>query len=144
MSDKYMDFDAAWAELKEQPAATFTVKGKIFTLPPEVPAGAILEAMAMSDKNSAVAGSSVRKMLSSLLGDEQFDALLQTGISLPKLEDILSWALAQYQGQEPEPLEKKEPEPVQNVTGEGNGNLTNSSSISDSLKPISSENIEST
>lgn len=90
-SKRYRDFDAAVAEAEP---ITFTVTGKTYSLPPDVPAAVILEEIRNgTGGNDPKAG---LRFLEALLGKEALDEMVERGLGLKQLTDLSDWLAEQY------------------------------------------------
>jgi hypothetical protein len=99
---KYRDFDAFWAE-KDKDPITFTVFGKKYDLPAEVPASLMLKVMRLQQNegnSAAVSFETIEELLTGILGKEQFKSLLESGIGMAQLTDVLDWIMSAYNGAE--------------------------------------------
>ena len=97
---KYRDFDAFWAEKKKEPI-TFTVFGKKYDLPAEVPASLMLKVMRLQQNEgagAAVSFETIEELLTGVLGKEQFNTLLESGIGMAQLSEVLDWIMDAYNG----------------------------------------------
>ena len=110
MNARFKDFDAMVAEAKQQPLV-FKYGGVNFSLPPECPAMVVLELMRLDSSNpeADVDPETIINTLRSLLGEEQYGVLLETGISLSLLSDIVSWAIDVYKGDLPNTMTPPNP-----------------------------------
>jgi len=114
MSD-VKDFDAAWKE-KDDEGYPFKVKGEKYELPSSPPAGIVLEALRLGeefDEDDAVPNDRVFNMAQELIGKENLQQMLDDGISIDELRDIVEWANEVYA-------------PSEADSGDGSGNSTSS------------------
>jgi hypothetical protein len=104
MNARYRDFDQAWSETAGEPIK-FMAMGEEFSLPPEIPARVILKILRLSaDKVEDVSDDQAIDLALSILGKKQVDRLLELGISMDKLEQIVDWAMSEYgMGSDPNP-----------------------------------------
>lgn len=96
---RFKDFDTAMAEAAGEPLV-FVVGGEKFTLPPELPAVVPLSVMALRTElgdDAELPAENVLKLIRGVLGTET-DRLLATGVSMAKLEEILTWVMNEYGG----------------------------------------------
>ncbi len=108
------DFDKAWNE-KEGDGYPFKVKGVEYELPPEVPAGVVLESMRLEDEyeeGEPVPAKEVTKIAERLFGREDLDEMLNNGIGINELRDLVDWANSVYTPDLP-------------TEGDGSGNADN-------------------
>lgn len=96
---RYRDFDEFWRSTEQIPIR-FTVRGQSFELPPDIPAKAAMTVAAIVGKygeaESDLSESDMLAILESIMGRDQWARLLDTGIGLGELEDVVRWAAAQY------------------------------------------------
>jgi hypothetical protein len=84
MADRFKDFDAALAELEEEPL-TFKLGGTLFTCVPEIPAGRVLWLARHADKIDADAFAAFAEFVESVVVEAQrpalWDALNRVGLT---------------------------------------------------------------
>jgi len=91
--DLDQDFDAAWAEHKPKHVK---IKGRIYRLPPEVPANVMI-LMARQKRASREDGLTfLEQILKALLSPAGYDQILSDGIGLAGLGDVLDWCMKAY------------------------------------------------
>ena len=96
MADKrYKDFDAA---SKEKNAEEITVKlnGKTYVFPPALPARTVLAQMRWMDENGAMPTAAIPEWLSSIVGEEVMEDILEGGATWNQLEELLEYLLNEY------------------------------------------------
>lgn len=101
--ERYRDFDAWNAEREEKPLV-FKVKGREFSLPSGLPAIIPIRAMrlkAQYGEDAEVPPEATLDMALSLFGDAQMQELLDTGVDIETLAEIVSWAISEYSGTAP-------------------------------------------
>jgi hypothetical protein len=91
----YKNFDSAVDEADEN-KITFTVAGKEYKVPAQLPAKVILTQLRLANDNGEVGTKNIGEWLKALLGDEIYDELLDSGITWTKLEELLTWLLEEY------------------------------------------------
>ncbi|WP_067184630.1 hypothetical protein [Microtetraspora niveoalba] len=88
------DFDAAWAEHKPKHVR---IRGKVYRLPPEVPATVLLLlARQKRAKNSDEGVAFFEKILEGLLTPAGYQQILADGIGLTSFKDVVDWCLKVY------------------------------------------------
>jgi len=98
MSERYRDFDAWEAERKQEPLR-FRFHGQEFDLPPSLPAIIPIRAMRLQKQVGAdgdVPEGELMELALSLFGEEQLERLLETGVGMDTLGEIVQWAVAEY------------------------------------------------
>jgi hypothetical protein len=98
---RYKDFDAAIAERKrreKREPLSFTLGGKKFELPDELPAIIPLTAARLKRDygNDADIPESELISLATALFGSQLDAILATGVSTPDLGELIQWTIEEY------------------------------------------------
>ena len=91
----YKNFDSAVDEADEN-KITFTVAGKEYKVPAQLPAKVILTQLRLANDTGEVGTKNIGEWLKALLGDEIYDELLDSGITWVKLENLLTWLLEEY------------------------------------------------
>ena len=91
----YKNFDSAVDEADEN-KITFTVAGKEYKVPAQLPAKVILTQLRLANDTGEVGTKNIGEWLKALLGDEIYDELLDSGITWVKLESLLTWLLEEY------------------------------------------------
>lgn len=97
---RFRDFDLANAERKREPV-TFQIRGRLFELPPELPAIIPVEAMRLVRQHGTegeIPDADQFDLALKLLGKSQFDDLLalEPAVSIDELGDILKFILSEY------------------------------------------------
>lgn len=109
------DFDQYWQEQKEEQnkeekdTFEFTVEGEKFETKSKLPAGLVIEGMRMQkeyDSEDEVPESKMIDILEQLLGKDQFEKLLDTGINFEKLAGLVEWLMKKLAGQEETEVDK--------------------------------------
>ena len=92
------DFDQAWSE-KEDEGYPFKVKGAEYELPPSVPAQAMLDALRLGEEYEAdepVPPNEAIKLARKIIGEDQVQAMLDDGVTVDELTDVIEWANSVY------------------------------------------------
>ena len=103
MSNRYKDFDQFFAEMepaqKREPVS-FTYSGHKYAAADELPAGLALRMMRLNRQgpDQLLADEEIVEIIAGVLGKEQTDKLLESGISFPRLDKLLQWLFQQYGG----------------------------------------------
>ena len=95
MADNYKDFDADVSESQNE-NLEFTMIGKKYSLPGQIPARVVLTQMRYMDETGVVPTSVIPEWLESLLGEDTMDELISKGATWPQLEELLNWLLEKY------------------------------------------------
>lgn len=99
------DFDAYWKEQEGEQKGDkfeFTVEGETFVCKDKLPASLVIEGMRMEkeyDSEDEIPESKMIDILEELLGKEQFERLLKTGIDYVKLAGLIQWLMEQLTNQ---------------------------------------------
>lgn len=109
MADNYKDFDAEVSESKNE-NLEFTMIGKKYSLPGQIPARVVLTQMRYMDETGVVPTSVIPEWLESLLGEDTMDELISKGATWPQLEELLNWLLEKYGISQSEELETADSE----------------------------------
>ena len=97
MADKrYKDFDEASKEEAKEPIQV-KLNGKIYNFPPALPARTVLAQMRWMDETGAMPTAAVPEWLSSIVGDDVMEEILEEGATWEQLEDLLQFLLTEYQ-----------------------------------------------
>ncbi len=86
------DFDASWAEKRAHPPR-IRAFGKVYELPPVMPAILMFDLAKMEEakgKSAEVSAADQLSMLALLLGEENLDGLMKAGLGLEELGDLLA------------------------------------------------------
>lgn len=99
----YHEFNAFIAEAERVAPHGFQIGEEQFTLPSELPAKIILKSMRLAGKEVAQEQvlSFFDEFFTTILGKEQYDRLLDTGISFTVLQKLIEWIIQQYQEKTP-------------------------------------------
>ena len=101
MAKKFKDFDKFFKEKQETKGAnerpSFKMYGKVFSISSSFKAKTVVELLRMQATKD-VEPSLVLDMLEGLLGKEQLNELLDNGITMEQLEDIMMWCCDQTSG----------------------------------------------
>ncbi|MGI5162618.1 hypothetical protein [Microbispora sp. CA-102843] len=93
--DLDQDFDAAWAEHRPKYAK---IKGKVYTMPPDVPASVLI--LLARQKRAARSGEDgltfIEQILKGLLTPAGYDQILADGIGITSLKDVVDWCMKAY------------------------------------------------
>jgi hypothetical protein len=96
---RYHDFDMALAEEKREPV-TFKWGGVEYNLPSEMPAIVMIRAERLKseygDQSRIPDKEWCDGVFGKLMGTEQYDKLLESGITMEQLIDVQTWVLSQY------------------------------------------------
>jgi hypothetical protein len=95
VADNYKDFDAEVSESTNE-NLEFTMIGKKYSLPGQIPARVVLTQMRFMDETGVVPTSVIPEWLESLLGKKVLDELKEKGATWNQLEELLNWLLQQY------------------------------------------------
>ena len=98
MTDKFRDFDAFWSEKEDEPIR-FRALGREYELPPSPRASLILELKGLRESkgmDAEVPEEQVVTLLEHLLGEEDVQELIDSGLTIQQLEDLLQWIGQQY------------------------------------------------
>ena len=109
MADNYKDFDAEVSESTNE-NLEFTMIGKKYSLPGQIPARVVLTQMRYMDETGVVPTSVIPEWLESLLGEDTMDELISKGATWPQLEELLIWLLEKYGISQSEELETADSE----------------------------------
>lgn len=101
---EFKDFDEALAEDADQ-KITFKVGGRNYEAPTSLPAKVVLAQLKLSNDEGGIDQKNIGEWLGAVMGEEQFNAMLEDGISWIQLEKVLVFLLVQY-GVIPDPDEK--------------------------------------
>lgn len=95
------DFDAAWRERRAR-APRVRILGRVYELPRSVPAKLVLFAARAKKRGDSgnVDPDQLADMLGSLLGRRNLDALLDEGLDLDQLGDVMKFCMSRYGGEE--------------------------------------------
>ncbi len=97
MADKrYKDFDEASKEAKKEPIQV-KLNGQVYTFPPALPARTVLAQMRWMDETGSMPTAAVPEWLSSIVGEDIMEDILEEGATWEQLEDLLQYLLAEYQ-----------------------------------------------
>jgi len=103
MSNRYKDFDQFFAEMepaqKREPVS-FVYGGQKYVAADDLPAGLALRMMRLNRQgpDQLLADEEIVEIIAGVLGKEQTDKLLESGISFPRLDKLLQWLFQQYGG----------------------------------------------
>lgn len=103
MTERFRDFDVWDAERRGEPVR-FRVCGKDFELPATLPAIIPIRVMRLKRdyaSDSEVPPDVMTDLALSLFGEEQLAVLLDTGIDIDTLAEIVGWVIEQYSGAAP-------------------------------------------
>jgi len=103
LTDRYKDFDSAWAENASDPL-TVKVLGKKYKLPSAIPAKVVL-AIARSKGMSPDAElplDKVMELLDPFFGPGVLAEWLDKGLDVDQLGDVFKWSMAMYSGVDPD------------------------------------------
>lgn len=96
---EYTEFNAFIAEAERIAPRGFQIGDKQFTLPAELPAKIILKSMRLAGKEveQEQVLNFFDEFFTTMLGSEQYERLLDTGIGFTALQKLIEWTIAQYQ-----------------------------------------------
>ena len=93
---RYKDFDEASKEEAKEPIQV-KLNGNIYTFPPALPARTVLAQMRWMDETGAMPTAAVPEWLSSIVGEEVMEDILDEGATWEQLEELLQYLLSEYQ-----------------------------------------------
>ncbi len=103
---RYKDFDAFWAEKKQEPIK-FRALGEEFTLPSSLPAEVVLKVIRMQregrKKDEEIDEVELMQLLLDILGKNNLQKLTKKGLTIAQMEDLLVWLIEEYTGTEVDP-----------------------------------------
>lgn len=105
---KFKDFDEALAENADE-KLTFKVGGRTYEAPTALPAKVVLAQLKLSNDEGGIDQKNIGEWLSAVMGEMQFNQMLEDGISWQQLEKVLVFLLTAY-GVIPDPEEKSSDE----------------------------------
>ena len=110
--NRFVDFDKFLAEKRnaaELVPVTFELGGVVYTLPSELPALVSVEALRLEQSgiDGDVPAHGVMAVATSLFGEDQFNAVLASGISVEELGELIQQVMGLY-GEATEPAEVDE------------------------------------
>lgn len=91
---KYVDFDKFFKEKKGE-KISFKMFGDVYKLPSSMPAMLMLE-LIRGEKEDELSAEAVFKMMSALLGEKNFNKLVDKGLTIDQMEDVITWVAEQY------------------------------------------------
>lgn len=100
MTDRFIDFDAAWAEASTDPLRV-RLYGQEWELPGVMPAAVPLKiARMMADGREATALTRAETfdLAADIIPRETLDAWTAKGLDVDKLGDVITWVLRMYMG----------------------------------------------
>ena len=92
---RYKDFDSAEKEAKQEPIQV-KLNEKIYTFPPALPARTVLAQMRWMDETGAMPTAAIPEWLSSIVGEDVMDEILEDGATWEQLEQLLEFLLEEY------------------------------------------------
>lgn len=95
MADRYMDFDAAVIE-EGKPPVTFTIGGRHYELPADLPAKVVLVQMRSTDSEGQVSGNIMSDWLEALVGTKNLELMYEDNVTWPQMEKLLSNLMVEY------------------------------------------------
>ena len=93
---RYKEFDEASKEAKKEPIQV-KLNGQVYTFPPALPARTVLAQMRWMDETGSMPTAAVPEWLSSIVGEDIMEDILEEGATWEQLEDLLQYLLAEYQ-----------------------------------------------
>lgn len=96
---RFKDFDRAIKERQSKANVSFRWAGETYVLPADLPAAIPIMVLRMHSEGGDEADMQYGQVLTALevlIGKDQFDKLLATGISTEDLEEVFRWVLSQY------------------------------------------------
>lgn len=93
---RYKDFDSATKESGKEPIQV-KLNEKIYTFPPALPARTVLAQMRWMDETGAMPTAAVPEWLSSIVGEETMEEILEGDATWTQLEELLQYLLQEYQ-----------------------------------------------
>lgn len=100
MAEKFRDFDAFWSERKREPLR-LRIFGQDEELPPEIPAGVMVEMIRIQEKtgeDGAVSMPDTIKLATALFGKERLERWYAHGLDIEQLGDLVTWVAREYNG----------------------------------------------
>ena len=98
MSGKYRNFDAFFAEAEAE-AIKFTVKGRDYSVPPSPSLKAVSKLQSiqrLKGPEAVLSELHLQELGVDLLGQKQYDTLIEDGITLTEFEHIFTWIWDRY------------------------------------------------
>lgn len=92
---RYMDFDAGAKESAKEPI-TIKLNGKTYQFPPALPARTVLAQMRWMDETGAMPTAAIPEWLSSIVGEDIMEEILEDGATWEQLEQLLEFLLKEY------------------------------------------------
>jgi hypothetical protein len=91
---KHTNFDNFFKEQRVE-QISFTMFGEDYFLPSSMPAAFMVELL-RGQKDDELSVESVFRMMSTLLGNKNFDRLVDNGLTVDQMEHIIEWVAEQY------------------------------------------------
>lgn len=92
---EFKDFDEALAEDADEKIA-FKVGGRTYEAPSSLPAKVVLAQLKLSNDEGGIDQRNIGEWLGAVMGEEQFNQMLEDGISWIQLEKVLVHLLVKY------------------------------------------------
>tara|TARA_A100001391_G_scaffold205425_1_gene206128 strand:+ start:2620 stop:2964 length:345 start_codon:yes stop_codon:yes gene_type:complete len=90
----FKDFDEALNADKKE-TLQFKVAGKTYDLPATLPARAVLAQMGMAQEEELTL-TSIADWIKSIVGEENFEQMLEDGVAWDQMNSMLEWMLEAY------------------------------------------------
>jgi len=110
VTNRFKDFDAAWAESVSAPLSV-KVFGKTYILPAKLPAKVVISiarAKIGRANNEDVPLEMIMEMLEPFFGAKTLDTWLEEGIDVDQLGDVFKWSMEVYGGSDPDAIDPDE------------------------------------
>jgi len=101
---KYRDFDAFFAEAEGEDI-TFKVRGREYSVPPSPSLAAVVKLDKIrrsKGPDSVLSEVELGQLGIDVLGQEQFDQMMDDGVTITEFETIFEWVWGLYRGVEPD------------------------------------------
>lgn len=92
---RYRDFDAA-AEAAGKEPVTFSIGGRDYELPSDLPAEVVLVQMRRAQDDGSVPQSAMYDWLQALVGEDNIDQMFADHVTWPQMEELLQFLMAEY------------------------------------------------
>lgn len=93
MSKRRLELDAALADRKP---LLLVWKGEEYNLPGAIPAKAVLDYLPVIAEKGGVPQEQIGQFFCDIIGEENYRALLDKGLSWPDLQTVVEWAVKEY------------------------------------------------
>jgi hypothetical protein len=93
--EKFKDFDEA-IEADKKEDVQLKVAGKVYTLPATLPARTVLTQMRYASEGDQIPMNIVPEWIASLVGQDNYDQMLNDGMTWEQMNNVLSYLLEVY------------------------------------------------